>query len=144
MRWRIPTLVLVTWLAATGCTSGEPTARPTTTSAPATTAAPAPAPAEAPSVEAARGCGPADAAEVRVTGRSVGTGEVVIEVAYDDTVYDRSGPMTGPTVGQVFETRLPHEAYEAGSADVRIVRADDRGDFIASGAVRLDEGPSCG
>ena len=95
-------------------------------------------------LDATYGCGPADGAQVTVRGWDVGTSDVVIEVAFDETVYDRSWPMAGPRVGEVFDTKLPQEAWEAGAADVRIVRADDRSDVIVAGEVRLDGGVSCG
>lgn len=135
---RLPIVVLAI-LALAGCTSDADPTRGSTTDASSTTEAPEPA-----SVEAAYGCGPSDAAQVRVSGRVAGSDDVVILVAFDGTVYDRSWPKTGPKVGEVFDTKLPQAAFDAGSAEVRIVDADDRTDVIVQGEVDLRLGGGCG
>lgn len=141
MRWTIALLVPLL-AAVSGCSSGpEPIASTSTGRTSSTTATTSPA--STATVEATYGCGPSDASEIRVTGRSVGGTHVIILVSFDDKVYDRSLPMPGPTVGQVFETELPREAFDAGSADVRIVDAYDPIIVIASGTVDLVSG-GCG
>lgn len=133
--WMIVASALV---AASGCTS-DPAPVPSSSSSTTTTT-----PTARPTVEAEYGCGPTDATQVTIRGHDVGDRVVVLELVWDGAVSDRTEPMTGPTVGAIVEPNLPREAYDAGTAEVRIVDADDRRDVIARAPVDLRLEGGCG
>lgn len=95
-----------------------------------------------PAITADAGCGPDDRGLVTVRAVDVGPEDVLVQVLYEGTVYNASAPRPGPVVGEVFDPELPKDAYEAGSAEARVVRADDPSDTIVSTTFELDA--SCG